>query len=164
LEQKLTEDECRAAVTAFPTRLYREFAAYLSEKNIKMAVTANNSPLAVKLFFKRWYVKEFGNNIFGRTGPNPEDLKPNTLFLLEAMKKLKVHPDRCLLIGDFLTDYLAAKAAGVPFPGFTYTFDRCVVFLKAGAQLVIKSYEDLLHALGGEGPNVVSTEGEYLYR
>lgn len=103
MEHKLTEDELKAAATAIPTNLYQEVVAHLIKRKIKMAVTTNNSPLAVELFFKSWSVRQFGKNVFGRTGPNPDDLKPNTLFLLEAMKKLKVHPSKCLMIGDSVT-------------------------------------------------------------
>jgi phosphoglycolate phosphatase-like HAD superfamily hydrolase len=158
LEQHLTRSECRAAITAVPTLNYIDFVEHLARKKIKMAVTTNNSPQAVERFFEYRGVDHFEGNVFGRTGPNPDDLKPNTLILREAMKELKVHPSRCLMIGDSVTDYLAAKAANVPFLGFTYTFDKCAALMEAGAEIVINSYSDLLDALGTEIYHVAASE------
>jgi phosphoglycolate phosphatase-like HAD superfamily hydrolase len=55
---------------------------------------------------------------------------------------------------------MAAKAANVPFLGFTYTFDKCAALMEAGAEVVIRSYHDLLEALGKEFYYLAASEDQ----
>jgi phosphoglycolate phosphatase-like HAD superfamily hydrolase len=63
------------------------------------------------------------------------------------MDALGANPEKCLLVGDSVSDFEAAKAAGVPFLGYTYTPDRAVLLYQAGADIVINTYDPWLQLM-----------------
>lgn len=162
LFELLEQRECIAAKTAKLTYLFDEFLGYLFEEDKKVAITTNNSRKAVEAFFKANFEKvpsELMENIYGRYDYNPYNLKPNPLCLKLAMDRLNVSSDECLMIGDSVSDYEAAKRAGVRFLGHTFTFSKAAPLLEAGAEVVISGYDHLLDALDVElNLKVIATE------
>jgi HAD superfamily hydrolase (TIGR01549 family) len=152
IEPKMSEWECLAAERAFPTALYEVVLAHYHEEGKKMAVATNNTPRSAEIFLKREGTVDYFEGIFGRTCADPRELKPNKTIVRRAIKKLNVPPKRCLMFGDSVTDYLAAKKAGIEFIGITYTFDKAVALYQAGADLVISGYCWLLCALEVDYP------------
>ncbi|MXQ53956.1 HAD hydrolase-like protein [Shimazuella sp. KC615] len=56
------------------------------------------------------------------------------------MDVLGANPEKCPMVGDSVSDFEAAKAAGVPFLRYTYTPDRAVLLYQAGADIVINTF------------------------
>jgi phosphoglycolate phosphatase-like HAD superfamily hydrolase len=140
--------ECNAAETAKPTKNFFAFYSYLEEHGMKTAIATNNCNQAVETYFNRYtHTPQLLENTFGRVGYNPHDLKPNPLFLKQAMNRLKVSSDECLMIGDSVTDFEAAKQVGIRFIGHTTTYMKADLLLEAGAEVVISDYDQLLKAL-----------------
>ncbi|MXQ54819.1 HAD family hydrolase [Shimazuella alba] len=162
LESILCEWECRAAGQTIATDLFDQFVECLVSRNKKIAVTTNNSPKAVKIFLKKSKViRFFEDNVFGRTSPDPEALKPNKDMLCEAMEALKADPSRTLMIGDSVSDKEAADKAGVRyFLGMAYTDAKQFALLEAGVEIVIKSFIDFLGAMEYEIEYFISDPGK----
>jgi phosphoglycolate phosphatase-like HAD superfamily hydrolase len=152
LEKRLTDRECLAVKRKNTTLFVDDLVKALVANRKQVAVTTNNSVEAVKeAFFVDQYPElgeYFRENVFGRRGPNPELLKPHPNCLQEAMYFTGLQPSESLMIGDSVSDFLAANAVGVPFLGYTSSFKKCVALLNAGATNVIRSYQPLLEALG----------------
>jgi phosphoglycolate phosphatase-like HAD superfamily hydrolase len=164
LETFLTTYECLAVRRENTTPFVEDLVKALVTAEKTVAITTNNSVVAVKDFFFAEEFPELGEyfreNVFGRRGPNPELLKPHPNCLQEAMFFTGFEPHEYLMIGDSVSDFLAAQSVGVPFLGYTRTFKQCVALLKAGATNVVRSYDPLLKALDvdlyeGEGRYVV---------
>jgi HAD superfamily hydrolase (TIGR01549 family) len=155
IEPKMSEWECLAAKRAFSTPFYEVLLAHYHEEGKKMAITTNNTPRSAEIFLERDGTVKYFEGIFGRTCADPRELKPNKTILERAIKKLQVDRKRCLMFGDSVSDYLAARKCRVPFIGITYTFDKAAALYKAGADLVISGYDSLFFALEVENPMYV---------
>jgi HAD superfamily hydrolase (TIGR01549 family) len=144
-EQKLTSMEIYAALEAPPTAFVDQLLPALQENNIDMAIVTNNNTEAARNFLRtnEWH-GFFGSAVFGRLNSDFRNLKPNPKVLQDAMQHLKMKPTQCLMIGDSVTDYQAAKASGVPFLGYSNTFSGAKRLFDAGAENVISDYVPLL--------------------
>jgi HAD superfamily hydrolase (TIGR01549 family) len=148
LEELLTAMECEAATLSTPTPHVHDVIHSLHAKGIPQAIVTNNSPKAVQIYLEKEKLSNyFDRHIFGRKGPYPELLKPNPLILIQAIDRLGVSPTKTLMIGDSVTDYLAAKSANTRFLGFTRTPSKCAMLLEAGAEAVVNTYQAWLPLL-----------------
>lgn len=148
LEQELTVGECIAAQSARPTDQSTLLLTKLYEQKYQLAITTNNSQKSVEVYLDKVGISPLlKENIFGRSYKNSEHMKPNPAYLLEAIEYLSVKPEECLMIGDSVTDFQAACAAGVSFLGFCYTPLKCAKLLQAGSENVIHSYDSLMEAI-----------------
>jgi phosphoglycolate phosphatase-like HAD superfamily hydrolase len=160
LEGNLRKYECYAATVAKFTPLAMEMFISLDATGRQQAIVTNNCPEAVDIYLRKWnltqYFKAKDNKtypfgyVFGRADADPKKLKPNPLFLNQAMDALRTEPEKCLMVGDSVSDFEAAKAAGVPFLGYTYTPDRAALLYQAGADIVINTYDPWLQLLEGD--------------
>jgi phosphoglycolate phosphatase-like HAD superfamily hydrolase len=150
LEMKLKDCEILAATIAKPNVSAMELMEFLEATGRRQAIVTNNCPQAVQTYLEKWDLtqhfraedtKNYPHGyVFGRSNADPKRLKPNPLFLEQAMKALGAKPEECLMVGDSITDFEAAKAAKVPFLGYTLTPDRAALLYQAGADIVIKEY------------------------
>lgn len=148
LEKLLTQKECEAANHSTPTPHVHDIIIALHTNGIKQAIVTNNSPKAVQIYLAKENLTDyFRGYIFGREGPYPELLKPNPSMLLSAMDALEVSPAKTVMIGDSISDYLAAKRAKTRFLGFTRTPSKCAGLLEVGAEIVVSSYQPWLQLL-----------------
>jgi HAD superfamily hydrolase (TIGR01662 family) len=90
----------------------------LQEQGIQLGICSNQSKsrslAAIQEQFE-WLSKELGipaNRILIARG---EHQKPSPVMLLQSMEFAIVSPEETLLVGDAVTDELAAEAAGVAF-------------------------------------------------
>lgn len=150
LESYLRIYEGHAAYLANPTPMAMELMKLLVATGRRQAIVTNNCPQAVKTYLLKWNLTQYFRaedtknpsvHVFGRSNADPKRLKPNPLFLEQAMKALGAKPEECLMVGDSVSDFEAATAAEVPFLGFTYTPDRAELLYQAGADIVIKEYD-----------------------
>lgn len=160
-EQALTELEKDAALSAPPAPFIEQLFPVLEENLIGRAIVTNNNTEAAYQFLRKNKLEHlFGKHVFGRCRPDFRELKPNPLFLNNAMRSLQVDPAECLMIGDSVTDYQAAKAAHVPFLGYSHTFSGAKKLLDAGAENVIPDYAPLLELY----VEYVENDFRYMYR
>lgn len=89
----------------------KEFLDFLKRKNVKMGVGTSNNEYLTKTVLTANGILEYFNAIV--IGSNEIKGKPFPDIFLEAAKKLKVKPERCLVIEDVLVGVQAAKRANM---------------------------------------------------
>ncbi|GAB2753052.1 HAD family hydrolase [Streptomyces bullii] len=147
LEERLTQEELRAASSAMPTAyadpLIRTWAAVGS----RLAITTNNSPRVVRTYLTgRGLHSCFAPHIYGRT-QDLHRLKPNPDCLNRALRAMGAAPSAALMIGDSPSDFTAACEAGVPFLGYARNERKAKCLRNAGARQMVQSLEPLLRSL-----------------
>jgi phosphoglycolate phosphatase len=69
--------------------------------------------------------------------------KPHPAMLLAALRETRVHPTAATMIGDTSYDIEMARSAGLRAIGVSWGYHDRAALLRAGAERVIESYEDL---------------------
>ncbi|MFI6944271.1 HAD family hydrolase [Streptomyces sp. NPDC050418] len=144
LEEELTREELRATSQAYPTPYVDRLIQTWSATGVGLAVTTNNSPLAVEQYLSRRRLSHcFSGGIHGRT-QKVHHLKPDPDCLHRALDSLRASPSAALMIGDTAADLEAARAAGVAFLGYGRDPRREDRLRMAGADLVVDSLGPVL--------------------
>ncbi|SDL09634.1 HAD family hydrolase [Streptomyces indicus] len=144
LEDELTQQELKATGSAYPTPYVDRLIQTWSATGVGLAVTTNNSPLAVERYLTARRLRQcFTGGIHGRTH-EVHHLKPDPSCLHRALDSLQVPPSAALMIGDTSADLHAARAAGVAFLGYGRDPHRQSRLHTAGADLVVDSLEPVL--------------------
>jgi phosphoglycolate phosphatase len=91
----------------------------------------------------------FTPHIYGRVAQELHHLKPHPESLLRALRAMGAAPASSLMIGDSVSDYFAAGAAGVRFLGYARRPDKRQALLEAGVgrENILDSLEPLLTAV-----------------
>ncbi|MEV5874071.1 HAD family hydrolase [Streptomyces sp. NPDC052101] len=149
LEERLTQEELRAAGSALPTPYADPLIHTWTAVGARLAITTNNSPKVVRAYLDgRGLTSCFASHIYGRTA-DLHLLKPNPHCLNRALTAMGCAPSAALMIGDSRSDLAAAKNAGVPFLGYARNEQKGKLLRDAGAGHVIASLEPLLRTLRG---------------
>jgi beta-phosphoglucomutase-like phosphatase (HAD superfamily) len=128
MEAVLTKGEVRAAALAPLTEGARDLIEQLHGEGMPMAVTTNNSVVAVEAFLRKENLEDcFVDRIFGRDSRQPmSKMKPDPSCLDRALVALGLESENdrgnCLMIGDSRNDVEAAREARVRFLGFVPRF------------------------------------------
>jgi len=149
LEERLTQQELKAAPSAWPTEYADPLIRTWSAVGARLAIATNNSArTAASYLASRDLTGCFAPNIYGRT-QNLRHLKPDPHCLNRALNALGAAPSSALMIGDAPSDFVAAQRAGVPFLGYARNEDKKKVLREAGAEVVVGSLEPVLRLLKG---------------
>ncbi|MEG8279202.1 HAD family hydrolase [Streptomyces sp. AHA2] len=149
LEERLTQEELRAAASAMPTAYADPLIRTWTAVGSRLAITTNNSPRAARTYLvSRGLVDCFAPHLYGRSG-ELRHLKPHPHLLTRALRAMGAAPADALMIGDTPSDHRAAERAGVPFLGYARTEDKAEGLRAAGARTVVGSLEPLLRLLRG---------------
>ncbi|GGY28104.1 hydrolase [Streptomyces djakartensis] len=153
LEERLTQEELRAAATAWPTAYADPLIRTWTAVGSRLAIASNNSPRVIREYLTgRGLLSCFSPHVYGRTG-NLRQLKPDPHCLNRALNAMGAAPASALMIGDTPSDFRAARLAGVPFLGFARGDRHAKLLREAGAGVVVQSLEPLLELLrAGAGP------------
>lgn len=147
LEERLTQEELRAATSAMPTAWADPLIRTWTAVGSRLAITTNNSPRVVRAYLDdRGLTACFAPHIYGRT-QDLRRLKPDPHCLNRALSAMGAAPTAALMIGDAPSDLAAARQAGVPFLGYARNERKAKPLLDAGAAHVVTSLEPLLRAL-----------------
>nr|WP_240634431.1 MULTISPECIES: HAD-IA family hydrolase [Streptomyces] len=150
LEERFTQQELKAVASAWPTPYADPLIRTWSAVGARLAITTNNSPLtAARYLASRGLSACFAPNIYGRT-QNLHHLKPDPHCLNRAMNALGAAPSASLMIGDAVSDFHAARQAGVPFLGYARNEAKEKALREAGAEEVVGSLELVLRVLRGQ--------------
>ncbi|WP_435847658.1 HAD family hydrolase [Streptomyces fumanus] len=144
LEERLTQQELRAARSAMPTAYADPLIRTWSAVGARLAVATNNSPRVVTAYLGgRGLLGCFAPHVYGRTRELSR-LKPDPHTLHRALGALGADPAAALFIGDSPSDHEAARRAGVPFLGYARDARKRALLRDAGADTVVGSLEPLL--------------------
>ncbi|MEU5460323.1 HAD family hydrolase [Streptomyces althioticus] len=151
LEERLTQEELKAAASARPTPYADPLVRTWTAVGARLAITTNNSPRVVKEYLtSRDLLPCFAPHIYGRT-QELRYLKPHPHCIQRALNAMGAAPATALMIGDTPSDYLAARAAGVPFLGYARNERKNKVLREAGAETIVGSLEPVLKAVWEAG-------------
>ncbi|MEU6776363.1 HAD family hydrolase [Streptomyces sp. NPDC046759] len=149
LEERLTQEELRAAGSALPTAYADPLIRTWTAVGSRLAITTNNSPKVVRAYLEgRGLTACFAPHIYGRT-TDLHLLKPDPHCLNRALAATGSAPSAALMIGDSPSDLAAANHAGVPFVGYARNERKAKLLREAGAGRVVASLEPLLRMLRG---------------
>ncbi|MFG2354226.1 HAD family hydrolase [Streptomyces sp. NPDC048521] len=147
LEERLTQEELRAAASALPTAYADPLIRTWTAVGARLAVTTNNSPRVARTYLEtRGLTGCFAPHLYGRT-QQLHHLKPDPHCLNRALSAMGAAPAAALMIGDSASDLDAAREAGVPFLGYARNAFKEKRLRAAGAQDVVRSLEPLLRLL-----------------
>ncbi|WP_234384545.1 HAD family hydrolase [Streptomyces sp. MMG1121] len=152
LEERLTQEELRAAASALPTAYADPLIRTWSAVGARLAVTTNNSPRVARTYLDtRGLTGCFTPHLYGRT-EQLHHLKPHPHCVHRALSAMGAPPEAALMIGDAPSDLAAAREAGVPFLGYARNERKEHDLRAAGAELVVQSLEPLLRLLRSGRP------------
>lgn len=146
--RRLVELECEAARGKDVFPFTREVLGWLKERNIKMAVTTRNCMDAIALVFRD--LPEYIGAVITRD--DTDKVKPHPAQLQKALARLRVPPEKALMVGDHPTDVMAGKAYGVKTVGVLTGTTRKEAFEEAGADYIeadIRSLPAIVSQLAG---------------
>ncbi|MBJ6615975.1 HAD-IA family hydrolase [Streptomyces griseoincarnatus] len=151
LEERLTQEELKAAASARPTPYADPLVRTWTAVGARLAITTNNSPRVVKEYLtSRGLLPCFAPHLYGRT-QELRYLKPHPHCVQRALNAMGAAPSTALMIGDTPSDFLAARAAGVPFLGYARNERKTKVLEEAGAEMIVGSLEPVLKAVREAG-------------
>lgn len=149
LERTITTEEIRAARTAAPTPHALPLIEALAAAGQAMAITTNNSASAAEDYLSaQGLLRHFPGRVHGRLG-HPGLLKPHPDCLVRALKSTGAQASRTVMIGDAVSDFQAAREAGVLFIGFASRPEKLARLRAAGATYAVTSLEPLVRAARG---------------
>ena len=147
LEERLTQEEVRAAASAMPTAYADPLIRTWKATGSRLAIATNNSPRAARTYLEsRGLVTCFTPHIYGRT-QDLHRLKPDPHCLNRALSAMGAAPAAALMIGDSPSDFDAAQEARVPFLGYARNERKAKLLREGGAEHVVGSLEPLLAML-----------------
>lgn len=147
LEERLTQEELRAAASAWPTPYADPLIRTWTALGSRLAITTNNSPVVVRRYLdSRGVLSCFAPHIYGRT-QDLHHLKPDPHCLNRALTATGVAPRDALMIGDTPSDHEASLRAGVPFLGYARNPRKAKLLRESGAETIVDSLEPLLRTL-----------------
>ncbi|MFK4145753.1 HAD family hydrolase [Streptomyces sp. NPDC004065] len=150
LEARLTQEELRAASSAWPTPYADPLIRTWTALGSRLAIATNNSPRVVRTYLDgRGLLDCFAPHIYGRT-EDLHHLKPDPHCLNRALSAMGAAPADALMIGDTPSDHEAALRAGVPFLGYARNARKEKLLREAGATVIVESLEPVLRVLRGE--------------
>ncbi|WP_208879980.1 HAD family hydrolase [Streptomyces armeniacus] len=149
LERVLTHHERAAIGSAEPVRGAVELVRALHASGRRLMVTSNNAPEAVSDYLERAGIDVLFDGVIGRDPTDPLLMKPNPHSVIQAVKRVDLRAEECLLLGDQPTDHEAAYAVGVPFLGYARNAAKAARLCGGGAEHVVSDLRDVLAAVTG---------------
>lgn len=116
--------------------------AALSARGVAMGVCTNKPERFVAPLLEAMGIAGAFSGIVG--GDTLPERKPHPLPLRHLAGRLGAPVERCLMVGDSQTDFLAARAAGMPVVLVGYGYPRAFDLHAAGALAVIERFDQLL--------------------
>ncbi|NUP19132.1 MAG: HAD-IA family hydrolase [Streptomyces sp.] len=147
-ERIVREQEYAAIESARPAPGVTDLVRALRDMGMRLAIVSNNAPGPVESYLERKGLRwAFKGVIIGRDPHEPHNMKPHPDSVDRALKSLGgLPPSSCILIGDQITDLLAAQAAGTRFIGYTQSPERAAEMRELGADAVVSSHTPLIDA------------------
>ena len=147
LEERLTQEEFRAASSAWPTAYADVVIRTWTALGARPAIATNNSPLVVREYLEsRGLLSCFAPHVYGRT-KELSHLKPHPHCLRQALNAMGAAPADALMIGDTPSDHEASVEAGVPFLGYARNDRKAKLLRESGATVLVDSLEPVLQLL-----------------
>lgn len=112
-----------------------------------MAIVSNNSLPAITDYLTLHDMSKNVDAVAARPFGKPAEMKPNPVLVRQAVQRLGVTPERCVFVGDTVTDIEAGRAAGVCVIGYAKMAHQGSTLAAAGPDGLIDSMGELVDAL-----------------
>jgi HAD superfamily hydrolase (TIGR01509 family) len=144
----LRDAEVIATETAEPTPGVADVLDAAEATGRALAVVSNNSREAITAYLDRYGISSrFAALVARQLDESPALMKPDPHLLRRALAEAQVGPRQAVIVGDSVTDVLAAKAASVPSIGFRPDEADLADLVQAGADATVDSLHDLAGVL-----------------
>lgn len=111
-------------------------------QKVPIALITNKPSLFVKPLLDHFEISTYFSWMLG--GDSLAEKKPSPMPLLHCMEDIEAAPEKCLMIGDSLADYRAAKAAGFKCALVTYGYNHGVDLTELEADVLVDDLAELL--------------------
>ncbi|GID95218.1 hydrolase [Amorphoplanes digitatis] len=145
VEDALTALELRAVASAVPTPYGHDVIRSGRGVGLAVAIVSNNSGRAVSAYLAAHGLADQVVRVVGRLYARPELMKPEPGMVLDAVRAVGGEPRACVLVGDSMSDIVAARAAGARVVGYANRPSKVVPFAVADA--LITTMADVVAAL-----------------
>ena len=139
INEIIVEAELDAVDLGYHVDGFMDIFPYLL-KNYSIGIVSNNSKECIDKYMEKYH-NGLSLPFFGRIPLRSDLLKPNPYLLEEAYKYFKVKKEDILYIGDNITDYMAATAAGIKFLGMAQVERKQNAFKEHNIPYVKNYYE-----------------------
>ncbi|MBC8093384.1 MAG: HAD family hydrolase [Pseudonocardia sp.] len=147
IEDELCRAEEVAVQTAEPAPGAATFIREATQHGWSVGVVSNNSARSVLAFLELQGLTADVHAIVGRVHSRPDLMKPDPAPVLRALIMAGHSAVASVLVGDSVTDVLAANSAGVQAIGYANRPEKWVGLVDAGAIVVINKMDELAPAL-----------------
>jgi phosphoglycolate phosphatase len=144
VEAALHDGEVHAVATAVPTPGAHEL---ITTAGIPIAVVSNNTSDAVRRYLTEHGYDPHVCHVEGRDPLDPGHMKPSPYLLQRAMEALRRPPNRCVLIGDSISDIEAAHSAGTRSIGYANRPGKLLSLTEAGADAAVTDLSTITELL-----------------
>lgn len=110
-----------------------------------MSVVSARDEKGTMRFLEQFNLTQYFDAVI--TGQSAQHTKPYPDPILLAAKKMGVHPEECLMIGDTTVDMRAGKSAGAQTVGVLCGFGEEDELKKKGADTILKTTSNLTNLL-----------------
>lgn len=127
------------------SRLYPNVVAILKalkHNGVPVALVTNKPSVFIQPILDKFQLTEQFAWFLG--GDTLEEKKPSAMPLLHCSESIEAEPQRCLMVGDSITDFKAAQNAGFKSALVTYGYHQGVDLKALGADAVIDDLAELL--------------------
>jgi beta-phosphoglucomutase-like phosphatase (HAD superfamily) len=149
-QRELTLLEVQAVTTARPADGGAELISAARQSGRSVAIVSNNSGQAIATYLKHHGLTRYVSVVIGRDDPNPAHMKPSPYRVRQAIEMLQAAPGECVLVGDSISDVVAAHAADLAAIGYADKPGKDERLAEAGADAVIVRLADLIEAITAE--------------
>ncbi|NIH86603.1 HAD family hydrolase [Amycolatopsis granulosa] len=143
VEAAFTAHEVEAMATATPTKGAHELIHAWHGSGRPLAIVSNNSAAAISAYLGFYGLRSLVNVVSARESADVQLLKPRPHLLNKAVRALAIPAERCVFVGDSLTDVDAAKAADVSSIGYANKPGKRDGFTNAGADAITEVLTEL---------------------
>ncbi|MET7282358.1 HAD family hydrolase [Kribbella sp. NPDC005582] len=148
VEEALQAGEVKAVESATATPGISHFMRACEAANRPVAIVSNNCEASIRSYLERLGLSDQVRHIEARDPVDPGRMKPSPYLVVRAVRALKVKPGEAVLIGDQVSDIVAAAAAGTRSLGYANKPGKDAELNAAGADAVIDQMRDALVVLG----------------
>jgi phosphoglycolate phosphatase len=143
-EELLGAAELDAVALGAPTDGAREFLESMHARGTPVAIVSNNGEQAIRAYLARHVLAGFVAVVSARDPSDARLMKPNPSALHIAISRLHCDPATTVMVGDSVSDILAAQASKVCVVAYANKSHKLSAFLAARADAVVASMRELV--------------------
>ncbi|RZS37842.1 beta-phosphoglucomutase-like phosphatase (HAD superfamily) [Herbihabitans rhizosphaerae] len=140
--------EVEAVQTAKPTDGAHDLIHAWTDTGRPVAIVSNNSAAAVNTYVDLHDLRDQVTHISARDSADVSRLKPSGYLVQRAQLALHANPNECTLVGDAMTDVLAARVSDACSIAYVNKPGKKGALVAAGPNAVITTMESLAPIVG----------------